>query len=138
MQYFKLVLFLLIIFFIPLGCQPNNQGNIYTSLSNNNIGWQETSEQLPNGSQIGGNLRTFYFNKDGTFQVVCEASDASCLVGNNNTGNWDYITSNTVQVSIVNGPILFYTVVKIDAGDLWLQDNNNAKKPVLRQMVPFK
>jgi len=117
-------------------CKPANNSNPYASLSNNNIGWQETAEQLADGSTVGGNLRTYFFFRDGSYQVVCEASDASCLVSNQNTGSWEYITDSTVQVSITNGPILFYKIVRLTPTSLWFQDNNTKNQKILRETVP--
>lgn len=117
-------------------CKANNPTNPYATLSNNNIGWQETQEQLANGNTVSGNLRTYFFYKDGSYQVVCEASDASCLVSNQNTGTWDYITDSTVQVSIFNGPILFYKIKQLTTNSLWLLDNNTKNQSIIREFVP--
>ncbi len=121
-----------------LNCKSNNPNNIYAAISNNNIGWQEIEEQLANGSTKSGNLRKYFFRSSGDFEVICEASDASCLVGNNNVGTWNYITGTKVQVMITSGPIYFYDVVKIDAYNLWLQDNNTKNTQILRKLVPSK
>jgi hypothetical protein len=117
-------------------CKAVNPSNPYSALSNNNIGWQETAEQLAGGNTVAGNLRTYFFYKDGSYQVVCEASDASCLVSNQNTGSWEYITDSTVQVSIFNGPILFYKIVQLTSNSLWFQDNNTKNQKILRELVP--
>jgi len=119
-------------------CKNNNSSNIYAELSNGNIGWQEVGEQLADGSSAPGNLRKYFFFRDGTYQLVCEASDASCLVSNNNFGTWDYITSTKVQVTINNGPILFYDIVQLDGSHLWFQDNNTKNQKILRQLIPAK
>jgi|GEM_PF-784281 len=125
-----------LVLFLLGNCKAVNPANPYSSLSNNNIGWQEISE-LQGNNQVAGNLRTYYFYKDGSYQVVCEASDASCLVSNTNTGTWDYITDSTVQVSITNGPILFYKIIQISSTNLWFQDNNTKNLKVIRECVPL-
>ncbi len=110
---------------------------MYTMLINHGIGWQEDGEILANGSSISGNNRIYYFYGNGDFQLVCEASDNSCLVSNNNTGSWSFITSSTIQIVTNNGAILFYNVVRLDPSNLWFQDNNTRNQQILRECVPL-
>jgi len=119
-------------------CVRNNPDNRYDRLSNNNQAWEDITDNTSSGGDQSGTRRRFSFLRSGVFGINCEPSDVSCVTGGNTTGTWDYITTTTVQVTIYNGPIYFYNIVKIDPTDLWLQDNNVRGKPVLRKFVPAR
>lgn len=134
----KLIVCAAVILMVLGSCTRNNPNNRYDRLSNNNQGWQDVTDDVNGGSDQRSTLRRFYFLRTGEFSVVCEASDGSCVTQGNTSGTWDYITKSKVQVSIYNGPILFYDIVKIDAQDLWLMDNNTRNESILRKCVPVR
>lgn len=133
------VLLLAIMAFFMLlsgSCARNNADNRYDRLSNNNQAWEDMTDDVNGGGDQTGTRRRFSFLRSGIFAINCEASDASCITGGNTTGNWDYITNTMIQVTIYNGPILFYNIIEISPTNLWLQDNNTRGQSVLRKFVP--
>lgn len=127
---------ILVILCITGACSKNNPDNRYDRLSNNNQAWQDATDVINGGSNQGGSLRRFSFLRSGVFAINCEASDASCVTGGNTTGSWDYITNTKIQVTIYNGPILFYDIIQISPTSLWLQDNNTRGKQIIRKFIP--